>query len=159
MQKFSAKKKVAAALGAGAIVVAGAGAAVAYWSAGGSGHGDSTAASANGAVSYAVTVADGIAPGLSKAVTYGAYNLGTTSLQVNNPAAAVSIDTTHATNGCLASWFAVGQPTSGTTTIPAGTLQATPVSLGSGNLTFPDLTNTDQNSCKGATVTVTVTSS
>jgi hypothetical protein len=153
------KRKVAAALGAGAIAVASAGTAIAFWSSGGTGSGSGTAASSNGAVTYVVTVADGIVPGGSEPVTYAAYNPGTSTLQVNNPTATITIDGTHATAGCLASWFAVGQPTQGATSVPALTNAGTAVTLGGGNLTFPDLPGTDQNSCKGAVVTVTVNSS
>lgn len=165
--QFTKKHKVAAALGAGAVAVAGSGVAFAYWSTTGGGSGTSATKSANGTVSeFATFDATGLAPGgTGVPVTYSAYNTGTTSLSVAAPTVAITTNKTYmdtslspAVSTDCAHWFSLtGAPTGAV--VPAGTTQASPVSLGSATLNYGDSSTIDTSTCKGATVTLTLTSS
>jgi hypothetical protein len=163
MSRFSKKQWIVAGVAA-ATVASGAAVAYAYWTASGSGSGSASVATSNGTVNLAATFAGGLTPGASEAVTYTAWNTNSSNLDVTTVSAVVSIDSPHATAGCLASWFvlatpgAVNEGATGTV-IPANTPQASPVTLPNGNnITFTDLPSTNQDACKGATVTLALTS-
>ena len=80
-------------------------AAFAYWTTSGSGSGSATAGSDAG-VTASGNPADGIYPGSSSAVTTTVTNSSATQSQfVTNLHVTISIDSAHATAGCLASWF------------------------------------------------------
>jgi hypothetical protein len=162
---FTKKQKVAGALTAGAITLAGGGVALAYWTSTGGGSGSSLTKSSNGTVSeFATFDATGLAPGgTGVPVTYSAYNLGSTSLHVNAPTATISTDKTYtdpvlgAGTDC-AKWFSLSPNAPAAATVPAGTTQASPVSLGTATLNYTDSSTVDTTSCEGATVTITLSS-
>jgi hypothetical protein len=145
-------KKVLAVLTAAALL-AGGGTAFAYWTTTGAGTGSATNASANGTIVLHAAFAGGLTPGASQAVTYTADNAGTSSLFVGTITPTVSIDAAHVTSGCLVGDFTIS-PTVSNTTVPKTT---SGVAAGSGTLTFAD-TATNQDGCKGATVTLTLAS-
>jgi hypothetical protein len=129
-------------------------AAIAYWSASGSGTGSASVATSNGTLSLAASFANGLTPGDTKPVTFTASNTGSSSLRVGTVTSVVSIDSAHASAGCLAGDFTVA-PVVQDQTIPANTSNvalATP-----GSIAFAD-TGVNQDGCKGATVTLTLSS-
>ncbi|WP_323097001.1 hypothetical protein [Intrasporangium sp. YIM S08009] len=147
--KFQMKKKTAVILTSGVLTVAAAGGAVAYWSTTGDGTGTATNATANGTIVLHASFADGLTPGASETVSYTADNAGTSSLRVGTISAVVSTDK----SGCLASDFTIGNVVSNTT-VPA---KANGFAVGSGTLAFAD-TDANQDACKGAKITLTLTS-
>lgn len=149
MRKMTKKSKAAAVAASVALVAVGGGAAYAYWTTTGSGSGSGANSTGGGTVVLHAAFATGLAPGNSETVLYTADNASTTSTVVGALSAAV----TTSDSACLPGWFTV---TAGTTnsTVPAGT---SGVSVGSGTLTFLD-SAANQEACKGAVVTVSVTS-
>ena len=144
-------KKALIATGTGAVVaMAIGGLALAYWTTDGSGTGSSTNASSNGSLVLTASWPAGVlAPGgPAQTVTYKATNASAGSLQVNTIHAVVS--TSDAL--CLPADFTVPDATSGIT-VPAHT--STGIVVGTSSITFAD-TAADQNACKGATVTLTL---
>ncbi|MBC7443758.1 MAG: hypothetical protein H7311_14780 [Ramlibacter sp.] len=131
------------------MLLVGGGGAFAYWSTTGAGTGSSVNASANGTVTLTATFPTGLTPGGSRVVTFTGANPGTSSLQVGTITSLVST----APVGCLAADFTIPAVVSNTR-VPAG---ATATALGTGTLTFAD-TAVSQDACKGATVTLTLTS-
>ncbi|WP_427890052.1 hypothetical protein ACQHIV_41170 [Kribbella sp. GL6] len=141
------KKKIIIA--AAATLVIGAGSAFAYWSTTGAGTGSAATASANGTVTLHASFAAGLTPGGSTPVTFTADNPGSSSLQVGTVTSVVT-----ASGTCDPTWFTIA-PVAENQTIAAG---ASGVQLATkGTLTFAD-TATNQDSCKGATVTLTLSS-
>lgn len=142
------KKKIILAAAA-AVVVIGAGSAFAYWSTTGSGSGSGTTAASNGTIALHASFANGLTPGASTPVSFTADNAGSSSLQVGTVTAVVT-----ASGTCDASWFTVA-PVAENQTIAAG---ASGVDLAhSGTLTFTDAPE-NQDACKSATITLTLTS-
>jgi hypothetical protein len=154
--KMFTKKRVLAALSAVSILVV-AVAAYAYWTTSGSGSGSATAGSDAG-VTVAGNPADGIYPGGNKAVTTVITNSSSTQAQyVTNLHVTISIDSSHATAGCLAADFtykadseASGASNPHTVSlnqeIAAGSTLSVP-----GKVYMAD-TAVNQDACKGATV-------
>lgn len=160
MRKLSKKGKVYAVAASVALVAASGGAAFAYWSTTGSGSGSATNSAGTSPVTLHATVSsDGLAPGGSRTVTYTASNPNSSSTTVTIASASVSIDTAPAHVGCDPAWFHLASVPGGSTPVPAGSV-AVPgtATLGVGTLTMDDLAGTSQDACKGATVTVSVTS-
>jgi hypothetical protein len=158
MRKFN--KKIAIAVAASiAVVGIGGGVAFAYWTTTGTGTGSATNATTNGTVVLHASYANNLTPGASETVTYAADNGGTSSLFVGTITPVVSIDSAHAfdatTNpaGCKAADFTIGT-TSSNTTVPA---HGSGVAAGTGLLTFTD-TSSNQDGCKGAVVTLSLSS-
>jgi hypothetical protein len=141
-------KKIAIAAAAVAVVAIGGGTAFAYWSTTGSGSGSATNGSSNGTLVLTATFANGLTPGASEPVSYTATNGGTSNLLVNTIHAVVSTDSAL----CLASDFTVPDATSGVTG-PAGT--TTPMTVGASSIAFAN-TAADQDACKGAVITLTL---
>ncbi|MHC6595097.1 hypothetical protein [Arthrobacter sp. C152] len=148
MRPMTKKNKIAAIAASAALVAVSGGAAYAYWSTTGSGSGAATAAAATNAVVIHVAFDSDIAPGQTRTISYTADNPNSGSTPVTLTGAVVS-----ASGSCDASWF--------TASVPAGTKtlagNATNVDMGTGTLTFNDV-NASQDSCKGATITVTASS-
>ncbi|MEV6416803.1 hypothetical protein [Kribbella sp. NPDC051718] len=141
------KKKILVA--AAAVLVIGAGSAFAYWSTTGSGTGSGTTAASNGTVVLHASFANGLTPGASTPVSFTADNAGTSSLQVGTVTTVVT-----ASGTCDAAWFSVA-PVAENQTIAAG---ASGVALAnSGTLTFTDAA-VNQDACKSATITLTLSS-
>jgi hypothetical protein len=127
------------------------GVALAYWTTTGAGTGSATNASSNGEVVLHASFTAGITPGGTKTVTYTADNAGSSSLRVGTITPVVSIDAAHI--GCSAADFTIA-PTTSNTTVAALT---SGVAAGTGTLSFAD-TAVNQDACKGAVVTLTLTS-
>lgn len=144
-------RKALLATGTAVAVLATGGAAYAYWSAGGSGSGSGTVESATGTLTLSATFPTaGLHPGGAVPVTYRASNATDTDLMLGAISATVS--TTPST--CLASDFSVNTVTANQV-IPANT--ANVLVSATGTLTFAN-TSLNQDACKGATVTLTLTS-
>ena len=150
MPKFGKKKIIVGAVAA-AVIASGAGAAYAYWTTGGTGDGSGTTATSNGSLTlHANFDASTLTPGGSVPVAYTADNTGSSNLYLTTLSVS-SITTSPST--CLATDFNASV-TATPKQIDAG---ATGVSVGSGTLTFAN-TNANQDDCKGATVTVHLSS-
>ncbi len=146
-------KKLVAITAGVAIVLAGGGLALAYWTTTGAGSGSGKVASSNGTIALTATFADGITPGGSVPVSFKATNAGSSNLQVGTVTTVVS--TTPVTGTCDASWFAVA-PALENQTIAHGAIN---VALTAGSyLVFTDDLAVNQDGCKGATITLTLTS-
>lgn len=150
MRKMTRKNKVLAAAGALALVAAGGGAAYAYWTTTGAGTGTATNSEGNGTVTLHATFDGGLAPGDQVNVAYTADNTSaTTSTRVGALAASVSTSD----ELCLPAWFSVTANTDNALVAA----NSTGTAVGTGILTFSDV-DTNQDACKGAVVTVSVTS-
>ncbi|WP_091463905.1 hypothetical protein [Paenarthrobacter nitroguajacolicus] len=150
MRKLSKKSRITAAVAGVALVAVGGGAAYAYWTTTGSGSGEATNAPGGGTVTLHATFAGGLAPGNQVNVAYSADNATTSSTVVG----ALSANVTTNVEACLPAWFEVTAVT--TNTLVAA--NSTGISVGSGILKFNDSTTVNQDACKGAVVTVNVTS-
>jgi hypothetical protein len=133
------------------VVLAVAAGAFAYWSTTGSGTGSATNALANGTLVLKAPTAAGMTPGKSQAVSFTADNAGNTSLRIGTLTSVVSIDGGHPT--CLASDFTVA-PVAQNQTIAKTSVN---VPLTAGTIVFAD-TALNQDGCKGAIVTLTLSS-
>jgi hypothetical protein len=145
------KKKLFVAGAASAAALAFGGVAFAYWTTTGAGTGSATNASSNGTIVLHAAFAHGLTPGASETVTYTADNAGSSSLRVGTITPVVSIDAAHPS--CLVGDFSI-DPTVSNVTVPA---QTSNVAAGTGTLAFAD-TGVNQDGCKGATVTLTLSS-
>jgi len=148
MRQMTKKNKIAAVAASAALVAVSGGAAYAYWSTTGTGNGSAAAAAGTQPVSISVTVDPGVAPGTPKTITYAAANPNASNTQVTLANPQVTTDKA----GCLPAWFDATVP-GGPTNVPAN---ATATALGTGTLTLNDSSTTNQDACKGATITVTV---
>jgi hypothetical protein len=154
--KFTKKRTLAVLSTVGVLAIAVT--AFAYWTTSGSGSGSATAGSDAG-VTVAGDPANGIYPGSSVPVTTTVTNSSATQKQfVSNLHVTISIDETHAGNGCLASWFTykADSQTAGSDTNPRTVALNTELAA-SGNTTvaghvFMSNPNTNQDACKGATI-------
>ncbi len=153
LHKIMRKRSALAVVGVVAALVA-AGAAIAYWSTSGSGSGSGSVANSNGTLVLHGTITNALTPGGSSPVSFTADNGNSSSLQVGTISAVVSIDSEHAAAGCKASDFTIGD-TAENQTIAA---HATGVTLAKeGSISMAD-TSANQDACKGATVSLTLSS-
>jgi hypothetical protein len=134
----------------GATAVAG----YAFWTTTGAGTGSATNAYSNGTLVLHASFADNLTPGASEAVSYTADNSNSSSLQVGTVHADVSIDSAHALAGCLASDFTVADKIENQTIAAGGSGVAL---AHDGSIAFAD-TGVNQDACKGALVTLTLSS-
>jgi hypothetical protein len=127
--------------------------AFAYWTTTGSGSGNASLASSNGTVTLHASAPTQLYPGGSSSVTFTADNAGASNLFVGTiHLASVSVDPGHAS--CDTADFTMADVASNTV-VPAG---ASGYSLtGSGTLQYAN-TNVSQDACKGATLTLNLTS-
>jgi hypothetical protein len=123
--------------------------AFAYWTTTGAGTGTSTNAAGNGTLVLHATTAAGLTPGKTQPVVFTGDNAGSSSLYVGTITTVDSLSPV----GCLAADFTVA-PFASNRTIPATT---NGFALGSGSITFAD-TAANQDLCKNAVVTLTVSS-
>jgi hypothetical protein len=134
-------------------VLAVAGTAIAYWTGGGTGSGTGTVGT-NGAVVLTGTVAPGIAPGVGVAVSFTAANASTSPIQVTKVhLVSTAVDAGHV--GCVTDDFSMPDVTEGQQ-VPAGATAT--VLTSNGTLAFAN-TAVSQDLCKGATLTLTLSSS
>ncbi len=152
MQNFTKHRKLIVIAGVIAALAV-AGGAFAYWTGGGSGSGTGTVGT-SGTVTVTGTVATGIAPGLTRAVAFTAANAADSAIRVSNVhLVSVAADAEHAS--CAAADFTMADVAQ-THEIPAGaTVEALP---NDGSLVYAN-TAVSQDACKGATLTLTLTSS
>jgi hypothetical protein len=144
--------KKAAAVAVAAVTLAGSGIAYAYWSTTGAGSGTGTTAASNGTLALHATFPTvGLYPGGAVAVSFTADNTVATDLQVGT---VHSVVTTSDPTNCLASWFSIADVIENQTI----THNTNGVVLAhDGSLVFAN-DAADQNLCKGATITLTLTS-
>jgi hypothetical protein len=146
---LKSKKGIVALLATLAVAISAVGA-YAYWTTTGAGTGSAANASSNGTIVLHASFAPGLTPGASEPVSFTADNLNSSSLYVGTVSSVVSTSNP----GCLAADFTVPAAIENQT-IPANT---SGVALGTGStITFAD-TAVNQDACKGATVTLTLTS-
>jgi hypothetical protein len=152
MSKFRfTKRRGLVALGL-IVSLALAGSAYAYWSGSGSGSGGANVANGHG-VTLSATVADGIAPGLSSSVSVTAANAGASAVQVGTVSlVSVTADGTHAQ--CNVSDFSMAPVIENHSVPAAATAEALPVH---GSLVYAN-TGVSQDGCKGATLTLSLSS-
>jgi hypothetical protein len=147
----SMSKKTAIVIGAGAAALALTGtAAFAYWTTTGGGSGTANAASTNGSLVLTASGYEGISPGNSTIATITAANAGTTDLRVNTVHAVVS---TSSPATCLAEWFTIADLDASGVNVPKN---ATAQLLGTQTLNFVQSATVNQDACKGATITLTL---
>jgi hypothetical protein len=154
MRKFMSRKVVAVITVVGALAIAGA--AFAYFTGGGSGSGTATVGT-SGTVALTATVTAGITPGTSEPVSFTAANATNSGIQVSTlHLVSVTADLGHA--ACVTDDFSMADVTEGvggTEVLAGATAQALPVN---GSLVYAD-TGVSQDACKGATLTLALTSS
>jgi hypothetical protein len=146
------KKQKATVAGLTLLGVAGTGSlAYAYWTTTGAGSGSGTTAASNGTlVLHASFPTAGLHPGGSVTVSFTADNASATDLQVGTVTSVVS----SATPGCDPTWFSIA-PVAENQVVPAG---SSGVALaGTGTLFFANAA-VNQNACKSANVTLTLSS-
>ena len=139
-------RKTVAGLTAAFLIIGGG--AYAYWTTTSAGTGSAPNAASNGTLTITATFASGLTPGASVPVTYTASNPGTSSLQVGTISHVVS--TSNAS--CSPADFTISNVASNTT-VPAGASNF--AIAGTGTLGFTD-TAVNQDACKSATVTLTL---
>ncbi|WP_454698256.1 hypothetical protein [Arthrobacter humicola] len=149
MRTMTKKTKAAAVAASVALVAVGGGAAYAYWSTTGTGSGSATTSEGTVEVVLHADFAQGLAPGGQETITYSADNPNSSSTMVGTLATTV----TTSVPGCLPEWFTATAPLTNTSVAA----NATGTALGTGTLSFAD-NAANQDPCKNATVTVSVTS-
>ncbi len=144
---------VVLASGAAAAVLASGGVAYGYWSTAGAGTGTARVASTTQTLSLHASTRGLLTPGGSLAVFFTVDNAGSTSLRVGTVHLnGVTADSAHA--GCSVADFSMVDVAEGQL-IPAG---STAIALGTtGRLAYAD-TSADQSGCKGARLTLSVSS-
>jgi hypothetical protein len=156
------KKRLAAVAGGTAIVMAGAGIGYAYWTTSGTGNGSATTADGNAtAFSVAGGAASDMFPGdEAQTVTATVTNVGDESYKLQTLSAYLTIDEPHATAGCSASDYLLNGVDAPGTAGMAANLHVAPTELAKRATTEKTFTlqfhdkSTEQDSCKGASVTV-----
>jgi len=150
MEVLKNRKWLAALLGI--VILAGAGAAAAFWSGSGTGTGSGTAGT-GGTVTLTGVVAPGTGPGVTVPVTFKAANATTSPIRVASVhLVSVAVDAGH--SACVTSDFTMPDVTQGFE-VPAG---ATAAGLPTnGQLAYAD-SAVSQDACKGATITLTLSS-
>jgi hypothetical protein len=139
-------------------VLAVAGGAYAFWTGSGTGGGTATVGT-SGTVTVAATVTAGIAPGTSEPVSFTAANPGTSPITVSGVHLAnVTVDASHST--CVTADFTMASvveaPVGFGHPVPAGaTVEPLPTN---GSLVYAN-TGVNQDACKGATLTLALTTS
>jgi hypothetical protein len=151
---MSNRNKTRAVAGLGALAaVALAIAAVAYWTGSGSGTGSGSVGT-NGSVTITGTVAPGSAPGTSEPVSFTAANPSESPIQVSK-VHLVSISADEAHPACKTADFTMADVTQNHQVPAEATAEALP---GKGSLVYAN-TAESQDACKGATLTLSLTSS
>jgi hypothetical protein len=146
------RKRAIAALGAIAVVAMTA-VAVAYWTGGGSGSGSADVGT-SGSVTLTGTVTPGSAPGTAEVVTFTAANAGDSPIQVTKVhLVSIAADSEHA--ACETADFSMADVTQSHQVPAEATAEALP---NNGSLVYAN-TAVSQDACKGATLTLTLSSS
>ena len=147
-------RKKLAAIAAGALTLGVAGAAFGYWTTTGEGTGSANVAASNGTVTLHASIAGpAIVPGADRDVTFTADNGGSSNLWVGTiHLASVTADENH--EDCDVSDFSMDDVTSDSM-VAAGASAAT--ITGTGSLEFAN-SDVNQDACKGAEITLHLTS-
>jgi len=146
------KPVVATAIVGGVLAISGT-AAFAYWTATGTGSGTASTASASSPLTISQNDFNGSAlvpGGAAQALSGTIANSNTFNVPFTFTAVP-SVDSTHATAGCQASWYTVSLSNAPTTVAARSSVNF------AGTIQMPNLSATNQDACKGATVTVTYT--
>jgi hypothetical protein len=151
---FTLKKKLVAGAAVAALALGAGGAAFAYWTASGSGSGTATVASSNGALTLHASFPSTLYPGDSETVSFTADNAGAQAVAVGTVHSVVGVDSTHATAGCLAADFSVADVVENQSIAAAAVATAL---THDGTISMSN-TNVSQDACKGATLTLTLSS-
>jgi hypothetical protein len=167
MRRISTKGVVAVVAGT-ALVATGAGVAYAYWTATGTGSGSATTSTGAPDLSFGGTTAlnamyPGDTPqGFSVDLTNNAQN----KAYVAGVKAYLTIDSSHATAGCSAADYVLGADAQSAAAAPASAATAIPLTFTaaelasggkgtvSGAIGFNDQAGSNQDACKGASVTI-----
>lgn len=149
MSRFSRKSKVIAA--AVLLTVSVSGVAFAYWTSTGSGSATGTNAAGTGTVTITGTVASGLAPGLSRTVSFTAANPATNAIKIGT-ISDTAIDSNIAGCDTLIADFSMADVVADQV-IPAGAT-AEPITA-TGSLAYAN-TAVNQDACKGAVITLTL---
>jgi hypothetical protein len=147
------KKRNLAVLGTVAVLAI-AGAAFAFWTTTGSGEGSGSVATSNGTLTLHGTITEALTPGGSSAVTYTADNASSSSLSVGTVHAVVSIDKSHAEEGCKATDFTIND----TVENQVIAAKAEGVKLTHDGTISMTNSSENQDACKGATISLALTS-
>jgi hypothetical protein len=152
MRSLLTRKRAVAVLGVVAVLAITA-VAVAYWTGGGSGSG-SAAVGTNGTVVLTGTVIPGSAPGTAEPVSFTAANASGSPIQVTKVhLVSIAVDSEH--TACVTADFTMADVNQAHQ-VPAGaTVEALP---NNGSLVYAN-TAVSQDACKGATLTLTLSSS
>jgi hypothetical protein len=152
MRSLLTTKKAVAALGVVAVLAITA-FAVAYWTGGGSGSG-SAAVGTVGSVTLTGTVTPGSAPGTAEPVSFTAANASASPIKVTKVhLVSIAVDSEH--SACVTADFSMAD-VSEAHEVPAGaTVEPLP---NNGSLVYAN-TAVSQDACKGATLTLTLSSS
>jgi hypothetical protein len=147
--KFTRNRKIAVGV---VSLVAVTGLAYGFWTGTGSGTGTGTVGT-NGTATITGTVASGIAPGTNAAVSFTAANPSASPIQVSSVhVASIAADSNHAS--CTTADFTMADVTENHQ-VPAGaTVDPLPTN---GSLVYAN-TDVSQDACKGATLTLTLSS-
>jgi hypothetical protein len=148
----SKSKRRSIAAGILLVLALAAGGAYAYWTNSGGGSGTATTASPSGSqLSATNTSVSGLAPGAGSK----SFTVNITNADPTNSYSATSLSAVVTTNqpGCDSTDYSVTLPTIGSPLAVAG---GATVSAGSGSIDFINKA-TNQDACKGATVTLTYT--
>jgi hypothetical protein len=148
--------KITAGVAGAALAVAAAGTAYAFWSTDGAGNTSATAATSNGALVLSAVALTAVTPGTNYSVPIKASNAGTTDLRVDNVATTITSNIP----ACSTLIGSVAGPTfddlsTATVNVPAGTLPANAVTIGTGSFNWLNSATVNQNACKGAIFTLT----
>jgi hypothetical protein len=127
--------------------------AVAYWTGGGSGTGSADVGTAS-SVTLTGTVTPGSAPGTAEAVSFTAANASSSPIQVTKVhLVSLAVDSEHA--ACETADFSMADVTQSHQVPAEATAEALP---NNGSLVYAN-TAVSQDACKGATLTLTLSSS
>lgn len=149
------KKRVVVVAVAALVGLLGAIGGYAYWSITGSGSATTAVGTAsNGTVTLTASIPNGIYPGGTRTVSYSASNTSSTDAHIGTVSVTgITVDAGHST--CVTGDFSVAD-TVQNVTVPAGASnQALPTT---GSLVYAN-TALSQDACKGATLTLTLSSS
>jgi hypothetical protein len=139
---------------ASVLVIALAGIAYAFYSSTGAGSGSGSAAGDDGsAINVVGTVTDPLVPGGSSAVTFTAANSGTAAGTLRSiHLSSVTVDTPHATAGCLSTWFTMPNVSGLSVSVPNDS--PTTHAVGTDGTLSMSNESTSQDACKGASLTL-----
>ena len=149
-------KRLSVGLGMFLVFALAAGGAYAYWTNSGTGSGSAaTSNPAAGQLTVSGTAISGIAPGAAAKTLAGSITnpVGSGSdVHVNGLSATITVDAAHVTAGCATSDYTLVQPSGVTGDLAPGAS----LPFSSGTIAFNNKA-TNQDFCKGATVTVNYT--